>query len=121
MKNLGELKCINSVEGLDRMGGLYEVYHELLQEFNCSEKPKLKMLKLSLLAEDWDEAMEISHDMKGIAGNLSMPICYELVSKLNDLLLNHPNLYKPEEFNEIEKVYETTFAQLDSFYDVVSS
>lgn len=118
MKDLNVLKCIDSVEGLDRMGGLDEIYHELLQGFNESEKPKLKMLKLSLLAEDWEEAVELSHDMKGVAGNLSMPECYKLMSVLNDLLLDNPESFDNEKFTEIKKVYEFTFSELDDFYEV---
>lgn len=118
MKELNKLQCIDSVEGLDRMGGLDEIYHELLQGFNASEKPKLKMLKLSLLAEDWEEATELSHDMKGVAGNLSMPSCYKLMSELNDLLLDKPDSYKSESFTKIKNVYEATFLELDEFYEV---
>lgn len=118
MKQLNNLKCIDSIDGLDRLGGLDEIYHELLKEFNGSEKPKLKLLKLSLLAKDWNEAIEISHDMKGIAGNLSMPTCFELMSELNDLLLDKSNSYNSDMFDQIEKLYESVFLELDEFYEM---
>jgi hypothetical protein len=76
----------------------------------------LRLFKFSLLAKNWDKAIEISHDVKGIAGNFSLPNCFELTTELNDLPLDKSNSYNSYKFDQIERLYESIFLKLDEFY-----
>lgn len=67
-----ELPDIALAEGLARMNGNHDLYRKLLSEFGESALTRASELRAVLTAGDLERARQLAHQLKGVAGNLSI-------------------------------------------------
>jgi PAS domain S-box-containing protein len=68
--------------GLHNLGGNRELYYSLLSQFAENNKEMTASLSETLVRNERDEARQLVHAAKGVAGNLGMMELYEMASNL---------------------------------------
>ncbi|ETR72604.1 MAG: two-component system, unclassified family, sensor histidine kinase and response regulator [Candidatus Magnetoglobus multicellularis str. Araruama] len=66
-----KLKHLNLKDGVNRLGGRLKLYNNILQEFCFTHKDYPSMINDAIQAESFTRVHELSHTIKGVAGNLS--------------------------------------------------
>ncbi len=74
------IRYINIEEGLGRVRGNKSLYKRMLSMF--MEADELGVLETSLLEKNYNEAAKSAHAIKGIAGNLSLTMLFEISNEL---------------------------------------
>ena len=69
----------------------------------AAQDPNFAKLETALAAEDWNEAFEAAHALKGVLGNLSLTPMYEAVSKLTEALRPRQACDFREPFEKIQE------------------
>ncbi len=71
---------------IQRIGGSAESYQRLLARLLVSAREKGRLLSQAVEGEDWSEAEQLSHSLKGEAGNLGATALYHALTRLNETL-----------------------------------
>jgi polar amino acid transport system substrate-binding protein len=66
-----QLRHLNLEEGTERLGGRLKLFNNILQEFCLSHKDYPSMIMAAIQEESFTKVHEMSHTIKGVAGNLS--------------------------------------------------
>lgn len=80
------LPGIDVDEGLGRLQGNQSLYEKLLTDFYKGQKEDLVQLQGYLETSKWQEASQLVHVLKGVAGNLGAKRLHELASQLENSL-----------------------------------
>ncbi len=91
---------VDTDAALMRIRGNKKVYQTMLQLFlDCEE---FEALEKSLSEKDYEKAAEVAHGIKGMTGNLSMPLLFKVSTDLNEELKNgEPNQETLADYREI--------------------
>jgi two-component system sensor histidine kinase/response regulator len=73
---------IHMESALQRLGGNEEVLGDLLAEFATYHADSVRELREALCCEDKEEALQLAHAIKGVAGNISANRLYQAASQL---------------------------------------
>ena len=84
---LPTLNGINIVEGVARVGGNSKLFRQVLHDFGRSEADAYSRLRQALEDGDFDLARHITHNIKGISGNVSANTLYETASTLEKAII----------------------------------
>lgn len=87
-ENLGPLPGINIQKGLDRLTGDTRLYRDLLKKFSGNQADTADKIQQALLTKDLETAQRLSHTVKGVSGNISATLVFELATRLDDALKN---------------------------------
>ncbi len=82
---LAQLQSIDTVDGLERCMGNVELYRRLLRGFARTQQDFAARLQAD--GEDLDAAVQHTHTLKGLAGNIGAKSLYEAASTLEHMLL----------------------------------
>ncbi|MEG1805495.1 MAG: Hpt domain-containing protein [Clostridia bacterium] len=75
---------VNTKEALERFADDTELYVECLQEFVSDQS--FENLKECVKNEDYENAFENAHALKGVSGNLSLKPIYEIIGVIVEKL-----------------------------------
>lgn len=81
---MDKVQFFNREEALSRVRGNEKLIQMLLGKFLASEE--FALLDGALEAKDVETAQAVSHAIKGLAGNLSLPALFETATTLNEQL-----------------------------------
>ena len=73
-------------QGVNRLGGNRDLYHEVVGEFVASEADFVSRLRSCLDQSDRPAAANLAHALKGLAGNLSANALHQAASRLESAL-----------------------------------
>jgi len=79
---IAQLKYMNVEEGAERLGGRLKLFNNILQEFCLSHKGYPEIIKEAIQSGVFRKVHELSHTIKGVAGNLS---AHDLSNAARDL------------------------------------
>lgn len=99
--------------GVARFVGKQELYVKFLGKF--LQDTSFENMKKSIEQEQYPEAFEYAHSMKGVCGNLSLSPVTEQVSEMTEILRNKETL--PED--EKQRVQELLAVMTKSYGDVI--
>ncbi len=88
---------------LERFMDNEKMYDKYLQHFTTT--PNFADLQKALNAEEWRDALAISHNLKGFTGSLGFTHLYELLCSQVSLLRHDDNASAAALMNEIEAEY----------------
>ncbi len=77
-----ELPGIDQEDGLSRLQGNHSLYYQLLGNFYKEQQGALMRLEGFLDANQWQEACQLIHNLKGIAGNLGAKALFQQAGQL---------------------------------------
>ena len=82
------LPGIDVEKGLARLQGNSALYRRVLEKFERHQSDVYERLSGVIRENDFEEAMRISHSLKGVVGSVSAPELFEAVKKLDKALKN---------------------------------
>jgi len=82
-----QLKYMDIEDGTERLGGRLKLYNNILQEFCISHKAYPAMINEAIQDGSFKKVHELSHTIKGVAGNLSAFDLFEAASMLESYAL----------------------------------
>ncbi|MBF0502364.1 MAG: CHASE domain-containing protein [Candidatus Riflebacteria bacterium] len=103
---------VNVQEGLDRLAGNAEIYMRLLKEFPKLEE--LQKIEQALSTKDLKTAQDLTHAVKGLAGNLSIDSLVQTAKALENAL------YKPD-WVESARIFGDFQGELHRFSQTIQS
>ena len=98
-------------KGLERFMNNEALFARFLKKFPAD--PNLKKLREAFAANDREGALTASHTLKGVCGNLSMDVLFELFGRQVALLRQEEWDKAAAMMPEIEKVYAETLAAIE--------
>ena len=70
MAQIPKLEGIDTEEGVKRMGGKANLYLKISKKFIESNSDSISQIKSCILENDFEQAIRLTHTLKGLAGNL---------------------------------------------------
>ena len=101
---------IDFEQALERFGGNEALYRRLSAKF--VDDPHFAELEAALEHGDADAAQRAAHSLKGVAGNLSFGILYDVSCRMNDNLRNGDVAAAQKLMPELRSAYEQVCATL---------
>jgi len=80
------LSGIDVADGLRRVAGDQSLYGRILCKFHTSQAGALQSIRAALAAGDRQQAVQLAHALKGVAGSIGANALYHTVSKLESVL-----------------------------------
>jgi signal transduction histidine kinase/CheY-like chemotaxis protein len=80
------LPGIDVADGLRRVAGDQSLYGKILCKFQTSQAGVLQGIRTALAADDRQQAVQLAHALKGVAGSVGANVLYHTVSKLESVL-----------------------------------
>lgn len=77
--------------GLRRVAGNRQLYSRILKQFSKDNADLVRRLNAALVKSDRNQAIHMTHALKGSAGNIGALQLYQLATSLNDILKNKPD------------------------------
>ncbi|MDL2257725.1 Hpt domain-containing protein [Eubacteriales bacterium OttesenSCG-928-K08] len=96
---------------LARVRNNVKLYNRMLQMFQQSAE--FDAFDQAIAAEDYARAADVIHGIKGMTGNLSLTLVYELSSALMNQLRN--GAYEPETLEQYRDALEKTRAYVEEY------
>jgi polar amino acid transport system substrate-binding protein len=100
-----QLKHLDIEEGVERLGGRLNLFNNILQEFCLSHKSYPAKINKAIQAEEFKEVHELSHTIKGVAGNLSAHELLEVARQLETHALKHDQPACLNQLPELEHAF----------------
>jgi polar amino acid transport system substrate-binding protein len=100
-----QLEHINIEEGTKRLGGRLKLFNNILQEFCLSHKDYPSMIMAAIQAESFTKVHEISHTIKGVAGNLSADGLLDAAQEIEKHALKQDKRACLNQLSEVEKAF----------------
>jgi len=102
---------INVKDALGRLGGNRGLYTMLLKRFDGYEY--LENLETSLQNGDMEKATHYAHSLKGVSANLSLGVVKDLVTELEQLLINGGDYQVC--FSSLKDALKATMGEIEGF------
>ena len=99
---------LNVQEGLERVGSSMKVYREILDKFLNHHSDAPIKVKKAIESRDFDTAERITHEIKGVAGNIGAQKLYQTAIKLQKIIKEK----KIEDILPVIEEFDTTTKQL---------
>jgi len=81
-----DLPGIDVADGLKRVAGDQSLYGKILGKFHASQADTLQGIRDALAVDDRQQAAQLAHALKGVAGNIGANALYEDVTRLEAAL-----------------------------------
>lgn len=104
-------KYMNVEEGLARVRGNMKIYKALLSNF--IKNTRFELLQKSLKNYDTENALKACHNIKGTSSNLSLMAVLEIVTILEDQLINDIDI--EETSKEVDTIFKNTVRSIEIF------
>jgi PAS domain S-box-containing protein len=93
-------------EGTERLGGRLKLYNNILQEFCLSHKSYPSMIIEAIQSESFTKVHEMSHTIKGVAGNLSAYGLLEAAQKLESHALKQDKQACLNQVSQVDNAFK---------------
>ena len=110
-------KYINVQSGLDRIRGNKKLFVKMLELFMDSKE--FDSLDECLQKKDFEQAAKEAHAIKGMTGNLSMTVLFEISTKL--MLQLRENIFEESTVNEYYDALKNTRLCVKDLIIILSS
>ena len=107
------LPGIDVTAGLERLRGNQPLYEKLLAEFYQQQREDLVLLQGLLETGKWQEAGQLLHTLRGVAGNLGATRLNQLASNLEKALNNQPKMPDSASMNLFAQAFKQVMDGLE--------
>jgi len=109
MDNTELLKYIDMDDALNRVRGNKKLYYRMMKMFKASTE--FASLEEAIANNDYEHAERYAHSIKGITGNLSLPLLFEKSTQLMNELKK--NTYDETTYEEYKNALQQTLIYTD--------
>lgn len=95
------LPGIAVAQGLGRVNGNWASYRKLLLRFRERHLNRAETLQAAVAANRFNEARQIVHSIKGVAGNLGATELYQIAAELENLLMQRDSSLRSSDVSDI--------------------
>jgi HPt (histidine-containing phosphotransfer) domain-containing protein len=81
-QDLAGLAGFDTEAGVRRMGGNRQLFTRLVRDFGKKYAGRAAEIEAAIRAKDWQQAHQLTHDLKGVAGNLGATDLFEAAQAL---------------------------------------
>ena len=85
---LPDLPGIDTIAGVERLGGKTKSYIKLLQKFSENQADAIPQITLALSSDDTETAIRLAHTLKGVSGSIGATGLQESAAKLEGLIID---------------------------------
>lgn len=114
---MADIRYVDTQSGLARVRNNTKLYVRMLDLFAKSDE--FQKFEDAIQAKDNAAACDVAHALKGMSGNLSLPLVFELSTELNNQL-RHGEA-NPETLAQYREALETTLSQVGELIQELQS
>jgi PAS domain S-box-containing protein len=115
------LKHINIEEGVMRLGGRLKLFNNILQEFCLSHKAYPDMIKQAIHSGAFKKVHDLSHTIKGVAGNLSAFDLLDAARQMEKNALQHDKQPCLDQVSVLEQAFNNVINDAQSLKHILNN